>query len=116
MNDKNLTSDLVLRFGADLDLAEGVVVRPINFPSEPPPPPFKSTIFVVRPDCSTPLDHHEEAEMWVILNGEGLLKYEGVQSRVAQFDKIFFPSLTYHQIFNDSAVSLEILSIYWLTA
>lgn len=116
MSDKNLAADLALRFGADLDLAAGVVVRPINFPSEPPPPPFKSTIFVVRPGCSTPLDHHEEAEMWVILSGAGLLKYEGVQSRAAQFDKFLFPSFTHHQIFNDSAVPLEILSIYWLTS
>lgn len=116
MSDKNFTTDLALHFGTDLDLAEGFVVRPINFPTESPSPPFKSTIFVVQPDCSTPLDHHEEAEMWIILNGVGLLEYEGMQSRVEQFDKFFFPSFTYHQIFNNSTVPLEILSIYWLTS
>lgn len=53
--------------------------------------------------------------MWIILNGVGSLEYEGLQSRVKQFDKFFFPSFTHHQIFNNSAVPLEILSIYWLT-
>lgn len=116
MSDKNLTADLALHFGTGIDLAEGVVVHPINFPSAPPSPPFKSTIFVVQPNCSTPPDHHEEAEMWIILKGAGLLKYEGVQSCAVQFDKFFFPSFTHHQVFNDSSVPLEILSIYWLTS
>lgn len=115
MSDKNLTNDLTLHFGSDLNLAEGFVVRPISFPTESPPP-FKSTIFVVQPSCSTPLDHHEEAEMWIILNGIGLLEFEGQKSRVEQFDKFFFPSFTHHQIFNNSTIPLEILSIYWLTS
>lgn len=37
MSDKNLTTDLALHFGTDLNLAEGFVVRPINFPTESPP-------------------------------------------------------------------------------
>lgn len=116
MNDKKLTTELALGFDTDFNLAEGVVVSPISFPSNSPAPPFNSTIFVVQPNCSTPLDYHEEAEMWVILNGSGLLKYESVHSQVARFDKFFFPSFTNHQIFNDSTVPLEILSIYWLTS
>jgi mannose-6-phosphate isomerase-like protein (cupin superfamily) len=105
--------DLFLPFGTSFDIAEGVVVQPIEYPAGRFQPPFKSTVFVVAPGCSSPMDRHEVAEMWVILSGTGLLECDGRKINVSRSDKLFFPSLRSHQVTNDATVPLEILSVYW---
>jgi hypothetical protein len=49
----------------------------------------------------------------VILNGTGMLDYEGTTLRLSRLDKLFFPSLRAHQVTNDAQAPLEILSVYW---
>jgi len=112
---KQLGVSPYLGLGDGYDIAEGVLVWPIEYPQHQSNPPFKSTVFVVEPGKSTPQDNHQVEEMWVILEGTGLLSYETETLRVSSMDQLFFPSLKTHQISNDASRPLKILSIYWST-
>lgn len=102
-----------MELGDGVDIADGVRVFPIDIRSSERTAPFKSTVFSVAAGQSTPPDKHDVAEMWVILKGGGVLEYEGEAMRIAEQDRLFFPSQRLHKVTNDSREPLQILSIYW---
>jgi mannose-6-phosphate isomerase-like protein (cupin superfamily) len=102
-----------LELGDGVDIADGVRVFPVDIRSSERTAPFKSTVFSVAAGQSTPPDRHDVAEMWVVLKGGGVLEYEGEAMRIAEQDRLFFPSQRLHKITNDSREPLQILSIYW---
>ncbi|KTD70884.1 cupin domain-containing protein [Legionella tucsonensis] len=74
--------------------------------------PFQITYFQVLPNNETSLAYHQE-EIWIVLNGSGVLTYEGTAHRLNAHDIFYFASLKKHQIHNPMQIPLIICSIYW---
>ncbi|CAM2887830.1 Cupin domain [Legionella steigerwaltii] len=102
-----------LVFSSPEHLVPGVVVEPVDFVANQAYPPFQATYFQVLPQCETPLDYHQEQEVWIVLNGSGILTYEGVFYFLNAQDIFFFASFKQHQIRNHTQLPLLICSIYW---
>lgn len=54
-------------------------------------------------------EHGEDEEMYIILNGEGLMTIEGEDKRVSQGDMILNKPYGTHGLLNDSDQELELL-------
>lgn len=102
-----------LSFSDPETIAPGVVVNPIHFELNQAKIPFKATYFQVLPGCETPLDCHQEEETWIVLQGMGLLTYEGTSYCMKVQDAFYFSSFKKHQVLNNSDEPLLICSIYW---
>lgn len=102
-----------LNFSTGKEIAPGVVVNPIDFSFNQIKPPFNSTIFHLLPGCQTPLDSHQEEEIWIVLEGSGILIHEGLLFTLKPQDAFFFTSFETHQAMNNTENLLFICSIYW---
>lgn len=102
-----------LSFSDQETIAAGIVVNPIYFGPNQAKIPFKATYFQVLPGCETPLDYHQEEETWIVLQGKGLLRYEGTSYCISVQDTFYFASFKKHQVLNSSDEPLLICSIYW---
>jgi mannose-6-phosphate isomerase-like protein (cupin superfamily) len=91
-------------------IANGVLVHPVLFNS---PRPFEATYFQVLPGCETPSDHHPEKECWIVLQGQGILNYEGSLYSLSEKDLFYFDAYKKHQVLNTSEKNLIICSLYW---
>jgi mannose-6-phosphate isomerase-like protein (cupin superfamily) len=94
--------------GQGSQIADGAIVYPIEVNS-----PFKMTTFEVQPGCETAMDQHQVAEIWVILEGSGDLRYEDKSLTVERGQIFYFSSYKTHQIKNTGTKVLKILSMYW---
>lgn len=94
-------------------IAYGVEVHPIQFERNCCSPPFNATYFHVLPGCQTPEDQHSEQETWIVLQGQGILKYEYASYPITQNDIFYFDTFKKHQLINNSDKTLIICSIYW---
>ncbi|WP_454782118.1 cupin domain-containing protein [Legionella sp. WA2022007384] len=94
-------------------IAPGVVVNPIDFAQKKASPPFQTTYFQVLPQCETPVDYHQEEEIWIVLEGGGILTYEGEVHCLKVHDFFYFAAFKKHQIRNSLTIPLLICSIYW---
>lgn len=94
-------------------IASGVEVNPVDFVQKQAYPPFQTTYFQVLPLSETPMDYHQEEEIWIVLNGSGVLTYEETVHRLNMHDIFYFASFKKHQIRNLMHESLLICSIYW---
>lgn len=56
-------------------------------------------------------EHGEDEEMYIILNGEGLMTIEGEDQRVSKGDMILNKPYGTHGLLNDSSQELELLII-----
>ncbi|PWY56780.1 cupin domain-containing protein [Legionella qingyii] len=111
--ESNLFVNPRLVFSNPEHIAPGVVVNPIDFAQKKASAPFQTTYFEVMPQCETPLDYHQEQEVWIVLNGSGILTYEGTVHCLKAHDFFYFASLKKHQIHNPMQIPLLICSIYW---
>ncbi|AWN75555.1 cupin domain-containing protein [Legionella anisa] len=94
-------------------IVSGVVVNPVDFAQKQVAPPFQTTYFHVLPQSETPMDYHQEEEIWIVLNGSGVLIYEENVYRLNAHDIFYFASFKKHQIRNLMHEPLLICSIYW---
>lgn len=88
----------------------GIVELPM---ANPPAAPFTLAHISVPLGVTTAEDHHEVREVWLIQSGSGLLTLDGEQARVSEGDHLYFESYRRHQLRNDGAVPVEIVSIWW---
>ena len=95
------------------EFGPGYSVKFIDFKSKGAEPPFKSTYFEVLPGCATPIDQHKVEECWIVLKGEGVLKYDDEEVKLTEQDVVHFAPHRKHQVRNDSSGPLLICSIYW---
>lgn len=102
-----------LLFSDSENIADGVIVSPILFALKKTNPPFKATYFEVLPGCETPLDQHQVEEFWIVLKGNGTLKYENESYPIFPQDIFYFAPFKKHQVYNDSDNTLIIFSLYW---
>ncbi|WP_158644244.1 cupin domain-containing protein [Legionella hackeliae] len=75
--------------------------------------PFRGSYFAVQPGCQTPLDAHQEKEIWIILKGTGILHCDNRIIPVNENDILYFKAHSTHQICNSGANNLLVCSIYW---
>ncbi|MCE0721642.1 MULTISPECIES: cupin domain-containing protein [Legionella] len=94
-------------------IASGVVVNPVDFAQKQVHPPVQITYFQVLPQSETPMDDHQEQEIWIVLNGSGILIYEETFYLLNAQDIFYFASFKKHQIRNLMYEPLLICSIYW---
>ncbi|KTD13616.1 Cupin domain protein [Legionella gratiana] len=105
--------DFALPFSNSENIASGVNVHAINFALAQVNPPFHTTYFQVLSQCETPLDSHQEEEIWIVLQGCGILNYEGSCYHISAHDIFYFAAFKKHQVRNPINDLLLICSIYW---
>ncbi|KTC86233.1 cupin domain-containing protein [Legionella cincinnatiensis] len=110
---KRSKEDFGLFFSNFENIAPGVNVHPINFALSQATPPFHTTYFQVLSQCETPLDSHQEEEIWIVLQGCGILNYEGSCHYLSAQDIFYFAAFKKHQVRNPTNELLLICSIYW---
>jgi mannose-6-phosphate isomerase-like protein (cupin superfamily) len=103
----------LLQLSMPEQIAAGISMQTVEFNECPINLPFTATCFQVLPGYTTPLDQHEVAECWLIMQGSGVLEYAGKKFNVAKQDMLYFTPHQSHQITNDSNETLVIYSIYW---
>lgn len=76
--------------------------------------PFSSRLVNVPPGESTNPHNHHDVEMWIILNGKGLLHSNGKDYFVNEGEIVYFDPLDSHVITNQSTNELlQFLTIWW---
>lgn len=105
--------DAFLTFSNPEHIAPGVKVTPIDFKLSQAKPPFHTTYFQVLSQCETPLDSHQEEEVWIVLQGSGILTYEGSCHSISSQNIFYFAPFKKHQVKNSTDELLLICSIYW---
>jgi quercetin dioxygenase-like cupin family protein len=79
------------------------------------PAPVRMSRFEIAPAAQSPLDTHEEREMWMFAQGTGMLSYRGHPPvRVAAGDVVEFESNESHTVMNTGSEPLVVFSIWWM--
>ncbi len=92
----------------------GIVMRRADFDSRGEGlTPFKGGIFTVAPGATSRLDVHDVRECWMVVSGEGTLRYDGRELRVTAGDYCYFEPQKTHQMFNDSGQDVVIYTVWW---
>jgi mannose-6-phosphate isomerase-like protein (cupin superfamily) len=78
------------------------------------PPPFGMSRFELEPGAESPLDDHDEAELWMVASGEGSLRYCGqIAVTVRAGDVLRFEPHATHTLRNVGDVTLRVFSVWW---
>jgi len=75
--------------------------------------PFEMSLFTVESGHSSVPEAHSDAEIWIILRGQGKLTLGGRVLRVASGDVLKLSPEIQHSVFNDGNGPLLINSIWW---
>jgi mannose-6-phosphate isomerase-like protein (cupin superfamily) len=75
--------------------------------------PFRSSRFTIEPGGASPPDNHSVAEMWIVIEGAGDLRYESQSVAIETGDVFYFEPFQTHEVRNHSDSSLKILSFWW---
>jgi mannose-6-phosphate isomerase-like protein (cupin superfamily) len=95
-------------YGEDTVPVSGVrVVHPTN-PAAPSVQHGVSILYV-PPHAKLPLHCHQAEETYVILEGEGVMGFDGFEREVAEGDFVFLPSWCEHAIENTGRGMLRVL-------
>ncbi len=76
--------------------------------------PFSMTNFVLSPNTTTPIDCHQEREIWFIQSGNGRLVCDEETYDLGPGDSVQFSAWQKHSIHNTGQSNLSIVSMYWL--
>ncbi|KYF91104.1 hypothetical protein BE20_36915 [Sorangium cellulosum] len=77
-------------------------------------PPFKMSRFTVKPGASSPLDCHDEQELWFIAAGHGELTRGGTQvTALRPGDIVELGSMESHTLYNSGRDDLVVFSVWW---
>lgn len=75
--------------------------------------PFKASIFMINPGCTSPVDCHDVNEVWIIVDGFGTFVSSGKNINVSENEVIYIPSNEEHSIINTGNADLKIISLWW---
>ena len=115
MTDKTSTPEVPkLSFLPPEDSGPGMVVYEVDLaPSGTPLAPFKASRFTVEPGCTSPEDSHAVHEIWMVVEGEGELRYDTHTTRLQPGDVVYYEPPKTHQIYNDGDKTMVIYSVWW---
>ncbi|MGK3992289.1 cupin domain-containing protein [Sorangium sp. So ce1024] len=78
------------------------------------PAPVRMSRFELAPGARSPLDVHEEREMWMLAQGHGALSYRGQPPfPVRAGDVVAFEAGASHTLANTGSEPLVVFSIWW---
>lgn len=78
------------------------------------PAPVRMSRFELAPGARSPLDTHEEREMWMFAQGNGMLSYRGqAPIPVRAGDVVEFEADSSHALHNTGGEALVVFSIWW---
>lgn len=83
------------------------------FPMQERKAPFGLIIFDVAPGGCTDAHSHDVHEYWLITAGVSELIYDNVSYTVKAGDLLYFEPHKVHQIVNNSATTLKVVSMDW---
>src|SRR5687767_13435875 len=92
--------------------ASGPRSRDITWPTATTAP-FQLADFSVAPGQQTASDTHAVRELWIIMEGSGVLRHQGQEYAIAAGDAVFFESFETHQLANTGPQELRVQSIWW---
>jgi mannose-6-phosphate isomerase-like protein (cupin superfamily) len=79
------------------------------------PAPVRMSRFELAPDAQSPLDQHDEREMWMFAQGSGMLVHRGEPPvRVAAGEVVEFEAGASHTLINTGSELLVVFSIWWM--
>jgi mannose-6-phosphate isomerase-like protein (cupin superfamily) len=103
-----------LAFSPPQDDGRGINVLEIELARAGKPlAPFNAARFTVAPGCASIEESHAVHELWMIVAGEGELIYDGRPLRVRSSDVLYFEPPKTHQVRNDGAETMEVISLWW---
>lgn len=76
-------------------------------------PPFGSCWAFLAPDQRTEANAHEEAEIFVIVRGQGTFRVGEHELMVGEGDIVYAPPMTEHTVQNTSSDEFLMMSIWW---
>lgn len=78
-------------------------------------PPFKMSRFMLKPGARSPLDCHEDKEIWFIAAGKGELTRAGEEvMEISQGDIVELGSMVSHTLLNTGQDDLLVFSVWWI--
>jgi methionyl-tRNA synthetase len=85
-----------------------------NFPWEGVvTPPFGNSWAIVGPGMNTEPNAHDEAEVFIVIHGEGLMRVGDEEQAVGAGDIIYAPPFVEHTVRNTGDGEFLMLSIWW---
>jgi len=79
------------------------------------PAPVRMSRFELAPGAHSPLDNHEDREMWMFAQGSGRLSYCGAPPvEVRAGDVVEFEADSSHTLHNTGSEPLVVFSIWWV--
>lgn len=88
----------------------GRILSSINF-SEPPP--FGGAIVEIEHRQSVVLHNHHEAEIYIILEGQGIMEVEKESFEVSSGDTILIAPFEKHSLHNHQEQMIRMIAIWW---
>ena len=80
---------------------------------EVPLTPFKASLFTVGPGHRTPRDQHAVRECWLVVDGKGVLVYDGEELEIEKGNLLYFESEKPHFVQNRAEQDLIIFATWW---
>src|SRR6266545_3248558 len=78
-------------------------------------PGFKMSRFMLKPGARSPLDCHEDKELWFIAAGHGEITRDGHHvMEVRQGDIVELGSMVSHTVLNTGQDELLVFAVWWL--
>ena len=112
----NVPSEVHAPFAETQHVHEGMLLSLVNMAQlRGGPAPVRMSRFELAPGAESPLDVHEEREMWMFARGSGLLTYRGqAPVRVHAGDVVEFEASSSHTLRNVDDEPLVVFSIWWM--
>jgi len=80
------------------------------------PAPFEVARWSVAPGKANDLDTHVSREVWLVISGEGRLKWRDQSATIRAGDAVAFDTRVPHQVHNTGSEPLRVFSVYWKQA
>jgi mannose-6-phosphate isomerase-like protein (cupin superfamily) len=80
------------------------------------PAPFEVARWSVAPGKANDLDTHVSREVWLVISGEGRLKWRDQSTTIRAGDAVAFDTKVPHQVHNTGSEPLRVFSVYWKQA
>jgi mannose-6-phosphate isomerase-like protein (cupin superfamily) len=80
------------------------------------PAPFEVARWMVAPGKANDLDMHASREVWLVISGEGHVRWADQSTKITAGDAIAFDATVAHQVRNTGSEPLRVFSVYWKQA
>lgn len=88
----------------------GRILSAIDFPE---PPPFEGAIVEIEPGQSIVPHNHHETEIYIILDGKGIMKVEEKSFEVGSGEIIYVMPLENHSLHNKNSTNIRLIALWW---